>query len=116
MTIDELNAIAARLAKGIRPNKEEVEVLITLARERLEIEALLPDLEIVRCTDGPMPKVKLLDPLPVPPAQPRSVDDWDRGRLRYCEQRVIGAYERINVVQRQLDRLDERIDHIERGR
>jgi hypothetical protein len=35
MTLDELNQIAARLAKSIRPNKEEVEELIALARERL---------------------------------------------------------------------------------
>jgi hypothetical protein len=36
VNIDELNKISERLAKGIRPNKEEVEDLIALARAQLQ--------------------------------------------------------------------------------
>jgi hypothetical protein len=37
MTLDELTKIADRLTKGIRPNKEEIEELIALAREQLAL-------------------------------------------------------------------------------
>jgi hypothetical protein len=98
MTLDELDKIADRLARNVHPNKDEVEELIALARERFErkpsppywesAEALRD--EIKRCIDRIERRLELSDKVrntdQFAPPSGMTADQWVEAKRRIREE------------------------------